>query len=130
MSRTRKSRSRGLYGHYSEAARRGDLAELLDLVADPDLDLELLALIAPEIRDKDADAGLIYRVLDNPACSEAVAARYTTHPDADVRLRVATFPKIGSAVLEMLAVDADDRVREVAERRLAAKDDRRADRGA
>lgn len=130
MSRTRKSRSRGLYGHYSAAARGGDPAELLDLVADPDLDLELLAVIAPGIRDKDADAGLIYRVLDHPACSEAVASRYATHPDADVRLRVATFPAIGSAVLEMLAVDTDGHVREVAKRRLAATVDRRPDRAA
>jgi hypothetical protein len=106
------------------------LAELLDLVAAPDLDLELLAVIAPGIRDKDADAQLIHRVLDHPACSEAVAARYTTYPDPDVRLRVATFPGIGSSALEMLAVDADDHVREVAKRRLAATDGRRPERHA
>lgn len=122
VSRTRKSSSQGLYGQYSAAAHRGDLAELLSLVSHPDTDLELLSVIAPSIRDKDADAQLIHHVLDHPACSGAIASRYATHHDADVRLRVATFPNIGS-VLEMLAVDADDRVREAAAQRLDAMGD-------
>jgi hypothetical protein len=40
-----------------------------------------------------------------------------------VRLRVATFPDIGSADLATLAVDTDDRVREAATRQLDAMDD-------
>ncbi|MDR7381178.1 hypothetical protein [Promicromonospora iranensis] len=131
MGRTRKPQSRGLYGHYSAATHRGDLAELIDLVAHPDTGLELLAVIAPSIRDKDADAQLIHHVLDHPVCSEAIASRYATHHEADVRLRVATFPTIGSAVLAILAVDADDRVREAAARRLDAMGDAlRPDRSA
>ena len=118
MHSTKKSAQLAKYQQCWQAAHRGDLTELLDLAADLTLTSEMLATIAPN-RDRDADVRLVGLVLDHPACNEAIASRYATHHDAGIRLRVAVFPGIG-APLEMLALDANERVRAAARSHLKA----------
>jgi hypothetical protein len=120
MHSTKKSAQLAKYQRCWQAVHRGDLTELLDLAADLSLTSEMLATIAPN-RDRDADVRLVGLVLDHPACSGGIASRYTTHHDAGIRLRVATFRGGLGAPLEMLALDTDERVREAAGARLKTR---------
>jgi len=128
MSASKKAGQHTRYQQCCEAVRRGDLTELRDLAADPDLTTEMLATIAPN-RDDDADVDLVTRVLDHPSCSSGIASRYTTHHDPEIRLGVVRFPLIGRASLEILAVDADERVRHAALAELKATSTARTTRG-
>lgn len=84
---------------------------LLELARDPQLSPDVLATIAPDARDHDAPAELIYLVLDHRACGVEVAGRFATHPDPAIRLRVARCPGRLTSTLAILANDANNRVR-------------------
>ncbi|GAA4708029.1 hypothetical protein APR04_003887 [Promicromonospora umidemergens] len=114
MGTTKKARLLAKYQQCAQAAGRGDLTELLGLAADPTLTGEMLATIAPGNRERDADVELVHAILDHPSCSEGIASRYMTHRDPAIRLRIATFPSVTGASLEILAVDTDQRVRDAA----------------
>ncbi|MFC8797109.1 hypothetical protein ACFT1B_34700 [Streptomyces griseoincarnatus] len=114
MRTTKRASQIAKYQQCAAAAGRGVPAELLDLAGDPTLTGEMLATIAPSNRERDADIDLVNAILDHPACSEGIASRYTTHHDAIIRLRIATFPNVTSASLQILAVDPDEGVRDAA----------------
>lgn len=116
-----KEAARALHRRCWDAANRRDLTELRVLAANPSLDIEMLATIAPGYQDRNSDAELVNRVLDHPACNGAVAGRYATHEDVEIRQRVVTFPALNGSTLEMLAWDRDERVRKAAEDRLAVR---------
>lgn len=83
-------------------------------------DPEVLAVLAPLAREQ-AAVELVHAVLDNPACPVGVAARYATHPDPAVRLRVARWPGLHDAPLIGLAQDRDAEVAAAATARLAER---------
>lgn len=112
---------RRLYSRCWAAHLHGDLAELLELAADEDLSPDMVATIGPDARDLGAPVVLVLAVLDHPACGVGVAARYATHPDRTVRLRLTGFPGLPTPALAVLAVDQDDEVRAAALRVLDAR---------
>ncbi|WP_454852213.1 hypothetical protein [Promicromonospora soli] len=129
MRPTKRAAQIAKYQQCTQAAQRGDLTELLVLAADPTLTREMLATIAPSNRERDADVELVNAILDHPACSEGIASRYTTHHDAAIRLRIATFPHLTGASLQILATDADERVRDSATAQLERSNSIRTTRG-
>lgn len=129
MGTTKKARQLAKYQQCAQAARRGDLTELLGLAADPTLTGEMLATIAPSGRERDADVELVTAILDHPSCSEGIASRYTTHRDPAIRLRLATSPNITGASLEILAVDTEQQVRDAATAQLERLNNTRTTRG-
>ncbi|GAB3161694.1 hypothetical protein GCM10027059_12530 [Myceligenerans halotolerans] len=109
-----------LYRRSCEAVNRRDLPTLRDLAANPALTREALAVVAPSLREPDADTCLVGLVLDHPECNAAIASRYATHHDPAIRTRVASFPGLGSACLAVLAEDREPGVRDTAREALLA----------
>lgn len=91
----------------SKEVRSYAMCTLARCASDADLQIRLL---------EEGDGSAFLELAQNPACCDAVLERLAGHADVIVRREVASNPRLGATLLDVMLRDADRSVREHAQR--------------